>query len=124
MPFASSVSSQSRGRAFPTLGATGAPVSEVTRSRYFATGPYTRTAVWATATFIAEVHAKEFGKAVTVCGLPAGVSWMTLWDVPFQPEQMHGACPFCRSRIQSQEDEVQRDPEASHAVPSRGKLAK
>lgn len=72
-------------------------VSECTRSRFFVTGPFARTAEWSSDALIAWAHAKEVGSAVTLCGLTTN-SWVTLWNVPFKPGLHRRACPECRRR--------------------------
>jgi hypothetical protein len=92
--------SASAGREFPILGSSRHPVSQGTRSRYFVTGPYTRTPGWTSARLIGSAHAKEVGTNVTVCGLPTA-SWSTLWEVPFTLSNLRGACPECIEFIRS-----------------------
>lgn len=72
-----------------------------TQARYFVTGPYARTTAWSSAALIGSVHAKETGRATTVCGLPA-LSWTTRWEFPFSPGRLQGACPTCRAHVGAQ----------------------
>lgn len=83
------------GREFRVIGDSYLPVSQVTLAHYFVTGPFTRTGQWASRQYIRQAHAKEVGQVVTLCGL-ATSSWTTLWEVPFDAETLHGACPVCR----------------------------
>jgi hypothetical protein len=89
------------GREFPTLGSSRCLVAPGTQAPYFVTGPFARTDHWSSPRVIGFVHAKVLGTSVTLCGISTG-SWETRWDVQFDPQQLHGACAICRTRVSAE----------------------